>query len=187
MIVLPYSLTHKPKRDGVIKWGMTLATATILAGVVICLYWLALDRRIPIEVKKGEVVLYQQQQDYSWVFIVRWTGTLKRRCGGISKRWIVDGFRLPLVDVPYPAEAEPNRIGEDFSWEVPIHVPAYFVSTGHTSGLYRAIFFYACNPMQERIFPIVQEAPTVRFELPLDNPPMAPHPPSTSSLPGHAP
>ncbi len=168
---------HKPSRDCFIKWGLVSLTTIILFGIGLCLYWLVIDREWPVEIKRGEVVLYQEQPDHSWVFIVRWTGVLKRRCGGMSKRWIVDGFRLPLSDMPYPAEAEPTKIGEEFSWEVPVQVPAYFVSTGHKGGQYRAIFFHACNPLQERVFPIQHEPPVVPFSLPLDGVPVKPVPP----------
>jgi hypothetical protein len=177
-------LLHMPKRDSFVKWGLTLFTAIILAGLSVCVYWVLLDRKVPIDVHKGEVILYQKQIDDSWVFVVRWTGTLRRRCGGISNRWIVDGFRLSLVDIPYPAEAEPTQLNEEFTWEVPVHVPSYFVSTGHSSGQYRARFLYGCNPLQERMFPIVDTPPSVHFELPIEKQPatgpgqnLAPPPP----------
>lgn len=158
---------HMPKRDAFIKWGMTLSTAVILAGLSICVYWTVLDRQVPIDVLRGEVTLYQKQPDESWVFVVRWHGILRRRCGGISNRWIIDGFRLPLPDIPYPAEMEPIELDKEFFWEVPVHIPSYFVSTGHVSGKYRARFMYSCNPLQERIFPISYVPPAVKFEIPV--------------------
>lgn len=160
-----------PKRDLIVKWGLYVLSSVILFGLSICAYWIVIDRGLPVIVHHGEVVLYQKQLDDSWVFVVRWHGTLKRRCGGLSNRWIVDGFRLPLADIPYPAEAEPQEVGKDFTWEVPVHVPAYFVSTGHRSGQYRARFLHHCNPLQERIFPIVDNPPSVRFDLPLESQP----------------
>jgi len=166
-----HSPHHMPKRDAFVKWGMTLSTASILAGLSVCIYWTVLDRRVPIDVLRGEVTLYQKQSDDSWVFVVRWYGILKRRCGGISNRWIVDGFRLPLADIPYPAETEPIELDKEFHWEVPVHVPSYYVSTGHISGRYRARFLYSCNPLQERIFPISYVPPAVEFTLPVKDMP----------------
>lgn len=180
-----------PKRDLVVKWGLYILTSIILASLSVCLYWVVIDRKLPLDVLHGEVVLYQKQSDESWVFVVRWQGILKRRCGGISNRWIVDGFRIPLADIPYPAEAEPNELGKEFTWEVPVHVPAYFVSTGHRSGQYRARFLHHCNPLQERIFPIVDNPPSVPFDLPLETHPddlrVLPPPPKPGSEIGQKP
>jgi hypothetical protein len=183
-----------PRRDCFVKWALRFLTTVILTGLGVCVYWVLLDRKVPVEIQKGEVILYQEQSDHSWVFIVKWTGILHRRCGGISNRWIVDGFRLPLVDIPYPAEAEPTQIGEVFSWEVPVHVPAYFVSTGHVSGQYRARFLHACNPLQERIFPIISTPPTVPFALPMSDDhndgrpsPVPPKDPLVQGTPGPTP
>jgi hypothetical protein len=171
MIARLKSLLPMPKRDSLVKWGLTVTTSIIMVSMGLCLYWVVVDRKLPIEVHRGEVILYQKQMDDSWVFVVRWTGTLRRRCGGISNRWIVDGFRLPLTDIPYPAEPEPAQLNKVFTWEVPVHVPAYFVSTGHDSGQYRARFLYACNPLQERIFPIADTPPAVSFKLPIESQP----------------
>ena len=171
MIARLKGLLPMPKRDCLVKWGLTITTSIIMVSVGLCLYWVVIDRKLPIEVHRGEVILYQKQIDDSWVFVVRWTGTLRRRCGGISNRWIVDGFRLPLTDIPYPEEPEPAELDREFSWEVPVHVPSYFVSTGHDSGQYRARFLYACNPLQERIFPISDIPPSVSFKLPIESQP----------------
>ena len=183
MIISRRRFSHMPRRDCFIKWGMTATTAVILVCLTICLYWVAIDREKPIEGLKGDVVLSQQQIDLSWVVVVRWTATLKRRCPGVSKRWIYGYFRIPLTDIPFPAEEKSNEIGSEITWQVPVHVPSYFSSTGVSSGDYRAVFLYACNPMQERIFPITYEAPIIKLDLPVSDPPVAPGAPPTSSGP----
>jgi DsbC/DsbD-like thiol-disulfide interchange protein len=129
------------------------------------------------------VIKYEHQPDNTWIFIVKWRGQLNRRCGGVSKRWLIDGFRLPLMDFPYPAELETQPLG-DFSWEVPVHVPAYFVSTGHINGTYRARFMYSCNKLQEIVFPIIDEPTSVPFSIPVGSveqgPPPGPEPDNIS-------
>lgn len=168
MIPSAGSFCFKLKRDSCIKWGFRLSSTAILISLSFCFYWLGVDRSLPITVTNGEVIKYEHQPDNSWIMIVRWRGQLNRRCGGISKRWLIDGFRLPLIDFPYPPEMESQQLG-DFSWEVPIHVPAYYVSTGHTKGTYRARFMYSCNKLQEIVFPIIDEPMGVPFVIPVDS------------------
>jgi hypothetical protein len=156
-------------RDCVVKWGLRISSAIILAGVLSCVYWLALDRALPLIVYGGHVIRYDRLSDHSWVMVVRWRGELRRRCGGVSKRWLVNGFRLPLDDFPYPAEPESQPLGA-FQWEVPVHVPAYFVTTGHSKGIYRVQLFHACNRLQELVFPIADELPDVAFDIPRQEP-----------------
>jgi hypothetical protein len=170
-------------RDCLVKWGLRICSAIILGGVLACVYWLALDRSLPLAVHGGEVIRYNRMPDHSWVMVVRWRGELRRRCGGLSRRWLVDGFRLPLDDFPFPAEPETQPLGP-FQWEVPVHVPAYFVATGHNSGIYRVQFFHACNALQELIFPIYNDPPDVPFTIPHEEPVPPPHsarPPRTES------
>lgn len=170
MTLLVGSFHFRPKRDSCVKWGLRISSAAIISGLLFCAYWLVVDRSVPITVAGGEVKEYERQPDNSWILIIRWRGELHRRCGGVSKRWLIDGFRLPLDDFPYPGEMESQPLG-DFTWEEPVHIPAYFVSTGHLSGTYRVKFFYACNRLQEVAFPIADEPPAIPFTIPLNSDP----------------
>ena len=184
------------KRDVVVKWGLRLSSAIILGCLAVVIYMLAIDRATPLVVHSGEVIEYDKQPDNSWIFVVRWHGEMKRKCGGVSKRWLVDGFRMPIPDFPYMAVEEAQPLGP-FTWEVPVPVPSYFVTTGHQQGTYRAQFLHHCNALQELIFPIVVEPPPIPFVIPEETPseingkstsdtPMAPGntgPPSSASPP----
>lgn len=159
-------------RDSAFIWGMRAVSLVLLGSFALIFYWLVLDRSIPTNVLGGEVVRYERQSDGAWIVIVRWHGERKRSCWGNSKRWITDsnqgsiGLVLPLEDIAYPPDYDlpPSK---SYVWEVPIHVPAYFESAGHTKGAYRIRILYSCNPLQEYLFPIVVEPPSVHFNLPV--------------------
>lgn len=158
-----------PSRDTFVKWGMRICTAVILAGLAVVFYWMAIDREIPVTVDYGEVIRFEHQSDDSWVMIVKWHGVRHRQCWGNSKRWISGDLFLPLPDIPYPPERPQQELGK-FTWEVPIHIPPYYVSTGHVSGKYAIRIFYACNPIQEYLFPITVEPNPIPFVIPTDMP-----------------
>ena len=153
------------ERDFVVKWGLRGMSSLILAMILLTFYWVVLDRSPPSTIERGEVVSYQPQPDGSWVMFVRWYGQRHRECTGNSKRWVSAGAYLPLQDIAYPPSEDPFRPGP-YEWEVPVHIPAYFTSTGHIRGAYSIRILYACNPIQEYIFPIPVEPPPVPFSLP---------------------
>jgi hypothetical protein len=153
-------------RDEFLKWGIRIVSTLIFFMVMLCVYWLVIDRFEPIQVERGEVVRYDEQQDGSWVMFVKWYGQRNRRCWGTSKRWLAGETLLPLEDIPYPPENQNTPFGP-YQWEVPVYIPQYFVRTGHIKGEYRIRIFFACNPLQEHIFPIAIEPPPVAFELPV--------------------
>jgi hypothetical protein len=155
--------------DSVVKWGLIACTSTILSGLMLCVYWLLIDRSAPVTVHYGEVVRFEHQANDSWVMIIRWHGDRHRKCWGNSKRWISGDFVLPLPDIPYPPDRPDQEIGR-FTWEVPIEIPSYYVSTGHTTGQYSIRIAYACNPLQEYLFPVIVTPKPVEFEIPTDMP-----------------
>lgn len=170
MIIGEGSLSRlKVNWDNFVKWGLIACTSVILAGIMLCLYWVLLDRGKPVTVTHGEVVGFEHQSNDSWVMIIKWYGERHRQCWGNSKRWISGDFVLPLPDIPYPPDRPDQEIGP-FTWEVPIEIPAYYVSTGHTTGQYSIRISYACNPMQEYLFPIVIIPEPVKFTIPVDMP-----------------
>lgn len=158
-----------PARDSFIKWGLFACTGVILGGLMLCLYWIILDRAEPVTVKYGEVVRFEHQANDSWIIIIRWHGERHRKCWGNSKRWVAGDFVLPLPDIPYPPDRPHQELGP-FTWEVPIEIPSYYVSTGHKTGQYSIRIDYACNPMQEYLFPIVVTPEPIQFEIPIDMP-----------------
>lgn len=155
--------------DTFVKWGLVSCTSAILAGMMLCLYWIVLDRRKPVTVTHGEVVGFEHQANDSWVMIIKWYGQRHRQCWGNSKRWISGDFVLPLPDIPYPPDRPDQEIGP-FTWEVPIEIPPYYVSTGHITGQYSIRISYACNPMQEYLFPIIVTPDPIKFTIPTDMP-----------------
>jgi hypothetical protein len=155
--------------DTVVSWGLSLFAGVIMAGLALVGYWVFLDRASPVTVHGGEVIRFDHQADDSWVMIVRWSGERHRQCWGNSKRWISGDFVLPLPDIPYPPDRPEQQLGE-FSWEVPVHIPPYYVSTGHIRGQYSIRILYACNPIQEYIFPISVEPDPIEFTIPVDMP-----------------
>lgn len=159
-------MTPNFERETFVKWAMRFFATVILLGFLISFYWLVIDRGKPVDVERGEVVSYQQQVDGAWIMFVRWYGVRNRSCWGNSKRWIVAGGAiLPLEDVAYPPDPEERPHGPH-EWEVPIYIPQYFITSGHLSGSYSIRILYACNPLQEQMFPIVVEPPPVQFSLP---------------------
>jgi hypothetical protein len=155
-------------RDTFIVWGMRIVSFILVLVFALIFYWLVIDRSKPVVVDHGEVARYEQMPDGSWVVFVKWFGERKRLCWGTSKRWLTGSALLPLEDIPYPPDHETKPIGP-YEWEVPLHIPAYFARTGHIKGAYRIRIFYACNPLQEYLYPIVVEPPPVPFELPVDS------------------
>jgi hypothetical protein len=162
-------------RDAAVVWGFRITSAIIVGIFLLSSYWLVLDRSVPTKILYGEVIRYEPQADGAWLIIIRWHGERKRSCWGNSKRWITDnnpasiGLVLPLEDIAYPPDSDRPRDGK-YEWEVPIHVPAYFATTGHIRGAYKIRILYACNPLQEYFFPIVVDPPPVSFELPVGEP-----------------
>ena len=156
-------------RDSIVKWAMTVLAFIILGGIGLCFYWLVIDRAPPVTVSGGEIISYEQQPDKTWIITVRWHGDRHRKCYGNSKRWLANGYWLPLADIPYPPPSAEMETGR-FTWEVPILVPAYYVSTGHITGKYAIRILYACNPLQEYLFPITVEPPAIPFLIPIDKP-----------------
>lgn len=154
-------------RDTFVKWSLRGLSAFIIAVVALVLYWLVIDRTPPAIIHGGQVTRYERQDDGSWIMFVKWTGERFRLCWGNSKRWLSDTTILPLVDIPYPPDIAARPLGP-LEWEVPIAVPAFFANTGHSRGTYRIRIFYACNPLQEYLFPIVVEPPPVPFEIPTE-------------------
>lgn len=163
------SRVKMPTRDDFIKWGMMFCTGVILFGLLLCLYWLLVDRSVPVTVHRGEVIRFEHQTDDSWIMIIKWHGDRHRQCWGNSKRWISGDFVLPLPDIPYPPDRPDQELGP-FTWEVPIVIPPYYVSTGHITGNYAIRIMYACNPIQEYLFPIIIEPPPIPFSIPIDMP-----------------
>jgi hypothetical protein len=159
----------RPNWDGLVRWGLTLFTAIILSGLMLCVYWVLIDRSAPVTVHYGEVVRFEHQANDSWVMIIRWHGERHRQCWGNSNRWISGDFVLPLPDIPYPPDRPDQQIGP-FTWEVPIEIPSYYVSTGHTTGQYAIRIEYSCNPLQEYLFPIIVTPNPVKFVIPTDMP-----------------
>lgn len=157
------------ERDTFVSWGLKICTATILCGLAVVFYWMVIDRSAPVTVKFGEVTGFEHQPDDSWVMLVKWHGERHRTCWGTSKRWISGDFVLPLPDIPYPPEWSERELGP-FTWEVPIQIPSYYVSTGHTEGKYSIRIFYSCNPLQQVFLPIVVEPEPVHFSIPKDMP-----------------
>lgn len=155
------AFTRDPRR---FTWGASILTAAILVPVTLCLYWLVLDRAPPITVHYGEITGYERRQNGDYVIFVRWHGQRHRACHGVSRRWLVDGARVPLADIPYPPE-DPRPVDTPVSWEVTVDVPGYFLTTGHVKLAYRIRIDYACNPIQELAFPIQVAPPPVPFEL----------------------
>lgn len=160
---------NMPERDTFVSWGLKIGTAAILCGLSLVVYWLFLDRETPVTVHYGEVTRFEHQADDSWVMLVKWHGERHRQCWGNSKRWISGDFVLPLPDIPYPPDRPHQELGA-FTWEVPIHIPPYYVSTGHVTGNYSIRIFYACNPIQQYVFPIVVEPEPIQFVIPTDMP-----------------
>lgn len=159
----------RPTWDAFVSWGLRIGTVAILSGLSILAYWVFIDRMIPVTVHHGEVTGFEHQPDDSWIMLVKWHGVRHRQCWGLSKRWISGDFVLPLPDIPYPPDRPAQQLGP-FTWEVPIHIPPYYVSTGHAQGQYSIRIFYACNPMQRLIFPIVVEPDPIKFVIPTDMP-----------------
>jgi hypothetical protein len=162
-------ISQKPSWDTIVSRGLTVFAGIILCGLLLVAYWIFLDRTAPVTVKGGEVLRFEHQADDSWVMIIRWYGDRHRKCWGNSKRWISGDFVLPLPDIPYPPDRPDQELGP-FSWEVPVHIPPYYVSTGHVQGQYSIRILYACNPIQEYIFPIPVEPDPIRFVIPTDMP-----------------
>jgi hypothetical protein len=142
-------------------------STAIMAMVLLCFYWIVIDRAVPVVVHGGQVLKYEKQPDGSWIVFVKWTGEQFRLCDGNSKRWLADTAILPLADIPYPPNESERPLGP-YQWEVPLHIPSYFASTGHVRGTYRIQILYACNPLQQYVFPIVVNPPPVPFELPIE-------------------
>lgn len=155
------------QRDFFVKWAMRFLSSLVLGFILLVFYWIFLDREEPVVVHGGEVVKYEKQSDRSWIVFVKWKGERFRVCTGNSKRWIANTALLPLEDIPYPPDEERRPLGP-YQWEVPLHIPAYFASTGHVTGTYRIRILYACNPIQEYMFPIVVDPPPVPFQIPED-------------------
>ena len=162
-------------RPNFVSWIVYGTSFIILAFVALVFYWLVIDRSPPTNVKGGEVIYYERQPNGSWLIIIRWHGERIRSCWGNSKRWITDrtphslGLVMPLDDIAYPPDYPANQkvgLAVPFEWEVPVMVPAYFATSGHIRGAYKIRILYACNPLQEYLFPIVVEPPAVPFELP---------------------
>jgi hypothetical protein len=162
-------------RDAFVVWGLRILSFIIMAIMVLVFYWLVIDRSPPTTVFRGEVLRYEPQPDGGWILIIKWHGERHRLCWGNSKRWIADnnplsiGLVLPLEDIAYPPDLHVGQLGH-YEWEVPIHIPPYFASTGHTKGAYKIRILYSCNPLQQYMFPIVVEPPPVPFELPNGGP-----------------
>jgi hypothetical protein len=160
-------------RDAIVVWGVRILSFIIMAILALVFYWLVIDRSPPATIIGGEVLRYEQQPDGAWLLIIKWRGERHRSCWGNSKRWIADnnplsvGLVLPLEDIAYPPDSNiHDRPLGPYEWEVPIHIPSYFATTGHTKGAYKIRILYSCNPLQQYIFPIVVEPPPVPFELP---------------------
>lgn len=156
------------KWETFVSWGFKLGSLVMVAVLLLCFYWLVIDRSPAVVVDQGRAVAYEQQPDGSFLTWVHWKGTRYRSCSGTSKRWLVgeSGIILPLAEIPYPPDPKDRPIGP-YEWEVPIHIPAYYISSGHTKGEYRIRILYACNPLQEIMWPIVEEPDPVPFELPI--------------------
>lgn len=152
-------------RDCVVKWGLRVMSTVILFIILLVFYWVVIDRWPPSTIEGGTVTSYQPQPDGSWVMFVRWRGERHRECNGYSKRWLSAGAYLPLEDIAYPPYDKATQMGP-YEWEVPVNIPAYFASTGHIRGSYSIRILYACNPLQEYVFPIPVEPPPVPFSLP---------------------
>lgn len=156
------------KWETFISCGLKITSLIIFLGLMLCFYWLVLDREPAVVVESGRAVAYERQADGSYLTWVHWKGTRYRQCTGTSKRWLVgeNGIILPLEEIPYPPEVRTRPLGP-YEWEVPIRVPQYYITSGHTSGEYRIRILYACNPLQEIVWPIVEEPDPVPFELPI--------------------
>jgi hypothetical protein len=163
------TIPNRTAKDSVVAWTMSSLMLVILLILGLCFYWLVIDRAPPVDVHGGEVLRYERQRDDSWIIIVRWNGNRHRNCFGNSKRWIsANGFWLPLMDIPYPPPSEGDVDIGEFSWEVPVLVPSYYVSTGHDHGNYSIRILYSCNPLQEYLFPIIVEPKPISFRIPIE-------------------
>lgn len=146
------------------QFGVLLFSLIILGVICLGFYWLVIDREPPVDIVRGEVVGHERQPNGNHVLFVKWYGERHRACYGNSKRWLTGNIVVPLPDIPYPPEPGAMQLGP-IIWEVPIEVPGYFISTGHRKLAYQIRIDYACNPLQELMFPISVAPPPVPFEL----------------------
>lgn len=146
------------------EWGVALFSLIIFAIIGLAFYWLVIDREPPVTITRGEVVGHERQSNGNHIIFVKWHGERHRACYGNSKRWLTGNIVVPMPDIPYPPDPRTVELGP-IVWEVPIEVPGYFISTGHRKLAYQIRIDYACNPMQELLFPIRVSPPPVPFEL----------------------
>ena len=150
------------------KWATRAAAVFVIGFTLLAAYWVLIDRQPPIEMTRGEILRYDEQPNGNWLLLVKWSAHRVRVCPGISRRWITGEAWLPLPDIMYPPEVQDAKLG-DFSWEVVAEIPAYFAAIGVTEGQYRIEIRFACNPLQQYIFPILVVPEPIVFDLPIDS------------------
>lgn len=117
---------------------------------------MALDRTPPYERQVGEIIpaIAKSEEEVA----IRWTGAVRRSCGGTVCRYITgaDGRTRFLGCVPAIYAQVADSIDLIRYFRLPKLPP------GPAS--YQAITSFVCNPMH-KLFPIVVDGPVVRFSV----------------------
>jgi hypothetical protein len=158
---------HSTSGD-IFKWVARFFGFTLGSLVLLSAYWILIDRQPPIDIRKGEVVRYTQKANGDWLLLVKWTAFRHRTCPGISRRWISGEVWLPLPDIMYPPQLQKTGPGE-FVWEVVAEIPEYIRDLGGDEGQYTIDIKFACNPLQQYVFPITVTPGPVDYKIPSDD------------------